>query len=317
MLKELQFVKGAVAKKDYDPTLTHFLIRNRRVWGFNGVIGLSSPIECDLDIAPAGLPFLKALNACEETVAMHLSPNGQLVIRSGNFRTAVNCVPPEEHKALPPAGGFVELEGNMLSALRKLEPFIATDASRPWACGILFRGSSAFATNNITFIEFWLGSKFPIEVNIPTLAVRELLRIGVEPLGLQVCDDRLTFYYPEGKWLMTKLSALNWPAMDAVFQLTEGASYEPICETLMAAITKLKPFTDDMGRVIFDGKRVRCSEDEDTTFIDLPSAPPAGKFNCEQLLALEGVAREIDFTRYPKPVPFRGERVRGVVAGLR
>lgn len=317
MLRELQFVKGAVAKKDFDPTLTHFLIRGGRVWGFNGVIGLSSPIACDLDIAPQGLPFLKALNACEDTVTLRVADNGQLLVRSGNFRTAVNCVAPEEHKALPPSGSFVELDGSLLSAVRKLEPFIAVDASRPWACGILFRGHSAFATNNVTFLEYWLGYNFPIEVNIPTQAVRELLRIGEEPLGLQLCEDRLTFYYSGGRWLMTKLLALDWPALDKLFAMTEEAVYEPIPEGLLDAITKLKPFTDDMGRVTFDGAGVSTGSDEGATRVDLESAPASGSYNCDQLIALRGVATQVDFARYPKPIAFRGERVRGVIAGLR
>lgn len=317
MLTELQFVKGAVAKKDFDPTLTHFLIRNGRVWGFNGIIGLSSPIQCDLDIAPQGLPFMKALNACEAEVSLHLAPSGQLVIRSGNFRTTVNCVAPEEHRALPPAGAFVEMPGGMLAAVKKLEPFMGFDASRPWACGILFRGRSAFATNNITFVEYWLGYEFPIEVNIPTQAIRELIRIGEEPLGLQVCEDRLTFYYEGGRWLMTKLSALEWPKLDRVFQLTETANYGPVPEGLFDALDKLRPFTDDMGRILFEDSSISTTGDETGTSITLPGVPSAGKFNCDQLAALRSLVKQIDFNQYPQPVPFLGDAVRGVIAGLR
>jgi DNA polymerase III sliding clamp (beta) subunit (PCNA family) len=317
MLKELQFVKGAVAKKDFDPTLTHFLIRDGRVWGFNGTIGLSSPITCDLDIAPQGLPFLRALNACEGAVTLHLAKSGHLVVRSGSFRTNINCVAPEEHRALPPAGSFIELTGGLLDPLKKLEPFIGFDASRQWACGILFRGRSAYATNNIIFAEYWLGYEFPLEVNIPTQAIRELIRINEEPLGLQVCEDRLTFYYSEGRWLMTKLSALEWPNLERVFELTEKANYADAPEGLFDALDKVKPFTDDMGQVIFNGKCLSTTGDETGTSYDLASAPEQGKFNCDQLAALRNVARQLDFGQYPKPVPFRGERIRGVIAGLR
>jgi hypothetical protein len=320
MLKELQFVKGAVAKKNFDPTLTHFLIRNRRVWGFNGVIGLSSPIECDLDIAPQGYQFLRALNACDETVSLALTPSGKLSIASGRFKTTVDCVPPEEHKALPPAGGFVELNGTMLKALRVLEPFIGFDASRQWACGILFRGAMAYATNNIVFMQYWLGADFPLEVNIPAQAVRELLRINEEPLGLQICEDRLTFYYSGSRWLMTKLSALEWPgaSLDAIFKLTESASYAPVTEDMMKALEVVAPFADDMGRVYFDGRSAKTSiEPTEATAYDFDGAPAEGLYNVHQLLNLRGVALSADFSAYPKPVSFMGDSVRGVIAGLR
>lgn len=320
MLKELQFVKGAVAKKNFDPTLTHFLIRNRRVWGFNGIIGLSSPIECDLDIAPQGLTFLKALNACTETVSFALTPSGKLAIASGKFKTLVDCVPPEEHKALPPEGSFVELNGTMLKALRVLEPFMGFDASRAWACGILFRGAAAYATNNIVFMQYWLGADFPLEVNIPSQAVRELLRINEEPLGLQVCEDRLTFYYSGHRWLMTKLSALDWPgaSLDAIFKLTESASYQPVTDDMMHALEIVAPFADDMGRVYFDGKAASTSlEPTEATVYSFDGAPSKGLYNVHQLLNLNGVATHAAFEAYPTPASFKGDSLRGVISGLR
>lgn len=318
MLAELNFVKGAVAKKDFDPTLTHFLIRDRRVWGFNGIIGLSTPIQCDLDIAPKGGQFLKALNACKETVTLRLTDKGQLAIASGGFRTLVDCVKPEEHKALPPAGNFVELHGQMLTAIKTLEPYIGFDASRPWACGILFSGKSAFATNNITAVQYWLGHDFPITVNIPVQAVRELLRIGEEPLGLQVAEDRLTFYYSGHRWLMTKLSALEWPdvtkPLDAAMQ---GANLTKPLEGLFDVLETVHPFTDEMERVVFESNRVTTGNTTDATSYELPGLPSAGAYNCGQLLGLRGVAERIDFNRYPGPVPFVGDNLRGVILGLR
>jgi len=317
MLAELQFVKGAVAKKNFDPTLTHFLIRERRVWGFNGIIGLSSPIQCDLDIAPQGLQFLRALAACKETITLHLTDKGQLCVSSGGFRTLVECVKPEEHKALPPAGDFVELPGNMLNAIKTLEPFIGFDASRPWACGILFRGRSAYATNNIIATEYWLGHEFPITVNIPVQAVRELMRIGEEPLGLQVNEDRLTFYYSGHRWLMTKLSALTWPDITAALDHNASDQMIPPPEGLFEALDIIAPFTDDMGRVTFDGSRITTGDSADATAVEFEGCPASGSYNCDQLLALKSVAHRVDFAAYPRPVPFVGHNLRGVVLGLR
>lgn len=318
MLKELNFVKGAVAKKNFDPTLTHFLIRDRRVWGFNGIIGLSSPIECDIDTAPQGYTFLKALNACKETVALALTSKNQLSIASGRFKTVVDCVTPEEHKALPPTGEFVELNGTMLDALKTLEPFMGFDASRQWACGILFRGDSAYATNNITFMQYWLGADFPLEVNIPSQAVRELIRIGEEPLGLQIAEDRLTFYYSGHRWLMTKLSVLEWPNLERVFDLTARADKTPLPPDFFTAMETIAPFADDMGRIYFDGKCVRTSlDDAVATTYGFDGVPLAGSYNVAQLLSLAEVITSADFSLYPSPAPFFGKHIRGVVAGLR
>lgn len=73
ILPALKFVQGAVAKKDFAPSLTHFRIKNREVRGFNGTLGISSPINIDLDICPKAAQFIKAIGACQHTISLHVS----------------------------------------------------------------------------------------------------------------------------------------------------------------------------------------------------------------------------------------------------
>lgn len=319
MLNELKFVRGGLDKKNFDPTLTHFKIQDGRVWTYNGIICLSCPIACDLDVAPHGVQFLKALNACEDVTTVHTTASGQLSIKSGNFRTLVDCVPSSEHKAPPPAGSFIELSGNLLSAVKTLEPFIGFDASRPHFMGILFKGQSALATNNIIAVEYWLGYDFPIAegVNIPVQAVRELLRIGEEPLGLQVREDQITFYYTGHRWLTSKLSTLGWPDVPHLLNQLPTEGLGPVVPGFWDAVDKLQPFTDDMTRIHFASGAIRTAKDETATVVELPGVPEVGAFSSAMLTKLRGVADLMDFSQYPRPVPFQGVNVRGMILGLR
>jgi len=45
MLKELRFVQGAVAKKDFVPAMTHFRIEKGTVRSFNGNLAICSPLH--------------------------------------------------------------------------------------------------------------------------------------------------------------------------------------------------------------------------------------------------------------------------------
>ena len=77
-------------------------------------------------------------------------------------------------------------------------PFIAEDASRPWARGVLFDSQFARATNNIVIVEYWLGSTvFPIPINMPKSAITEVLRIGEEPEKTYVNETNITLIFPE------------------------------------------------------------------------------------------------------------------------
>lgn len=318
LLTALQFARGAVARKDFVPALTNFNIRNGRIKGFNGNLGLCSPIDCEFDISPHALQFIRAINACKETVALHVAANGKLVVRSGDFKAFVDCGNPADFPDITPAGESVKLSASLLPALRYLEPFLAEDATRPWACSVLFDGESAFATNNIVLLQYWLGFKFPRRVSIPAAAVRELLRIGEPPVRLQSDDRRLTFHYEDGRWLSTQVIESAWPDVVALLDRSPSAT-EPVPDGFWPALEQLLPFCDEIGRCHLLGDRLATVADADVAgasiALDIPGL--AGCFNGRHLFLLKDVAECIDFSAYPNAVPFNGPAARGVIAGIR
>jgi len=315
MLDALKFVQGAVAKKDFVQALTHFHISGGFIKGYNGSLALCSPIDLDLEATPKADPFIKAIATCKDTVQLNMTPAGRLSIKSGSFRAFVDCTD-EAYPDVQPEGEVLELDGALLKALEKLNPFIAEDASRQWARGILFRGRSAFATNNVTLVEYWLGYDFPVEVNIPKPAVQELIRIGEEPTKVQVCENSVTFHYASGRWLRTQTYSTRWPDMAKI--LDRDSTQQPFPEGFFEALADLLPFADDLERVYFLNTRMATTPVEGLgASVDLVGLPEQGIYNIRQLQLLEAVAETIDLSQYPAPCLFYGDRVRGAIVGMR
>ena len=195
MLADLKFVAGAISRKDLVQSLSHFRIEKGTVRGFNGTIGLCSPINLDLDITPKAEQFIKAVQTCEDTIALHVTNSGKLSLKSGKFKALIECIEKESFPEIFPQGEFVKVEPGFLATIKRLAAFISDDASRNWSRGILFKGQSAFATNNIVLAESWLGYDFPVTVNIPKTAINELLRINEEPVSLQMTENRISFHF--------------------------------------------------------------------------------------------------------------------------
>lgn len=315
MLDALKFVQGAVAKKDFVQALTHFHISGGFIKGYNGSLALCSPIDLDLEVTPKADQFIKAIATCKDTVQLNMTPAGRLSIKSGSFRAFVDCID-EAYPDVQPEGEVLELDGALLEALKKLNPFIAEDASRQWARGILFRGRSAFATNNVTLVEYWLGYNFPVEVNIPKPAVQELIRIGEEPTKVQVCENSVTFHYASGRWLRTQTYSTQWPDMAKI--LDRDSTQQPFPEGFFEALADLLPFADDLQRVYFLNTRMATTPVEGLgASVDLVGLPEQGIYNIRQLQLLEAVAETIDLSQYPAPCLFYGDRVRGAIVGMR
>jgi DNA polymerase III sliding clamp (beta) subunit (PCNA family) len=318
MLKELKFVMGAVSKKDLVPSMSHFVIESGRVRAYNGLVALSSPIPFDIDCKPRGETLYRAIEACEEAITLYMTPGGKLGVKSGSFRCLVPCI--EETTLHPePEGEPVEINGEaLLRAFKVLEPIIGDDASRPWQAGVLLKGQSAYATCNVVLLEYWLGITFPHVVNIPGMAIREVLRIGEAPIGAQCTDKSFTFHFSDGRWIRTQLLPTTWPDVSKILDQTNAAP-QPIHPDLFKALDKLKKFVDKAGRVYFRPglAHTHMTEDEGTTF-EMAGSDMQGIYNWEMIKLLDGLADQVDFSRPGKPSLFYGGGgfARGAIIGM-
>jgi len=321
MLKALKFVKGAVAKKDYQPALTHFRIANGRVIGFNGTIALSSPIDLDIEATPKALPFVKAIELCASTtVAIHMTPVGRLALKAGGFKVFIDCSDEGDLlDSIVPQGEDVPIDSGFLAAIKRLLPYTSNDASRLWAMGVLLRGQSAYATNNIVLLEYWIGSPMP-DINLPASAILELNRINEQPIKVRLSENSVTFFFQGDRWLRSQLLSVDWPDISALLDKAfEGADLQPIPPMLFGAVEMLAPFVDLEGRIYFRDN-ILCTGPEPEGGVGASMAmeglPAYGAYHHKHIASLNGCATDIDFTRHPNPCPFIGEKLRGVFLGM-
>ena len=315
MLKELKFVKGAISTKDLLPAMTHFVIKNGVVRAYNGRIALSCPIQLDLDCKPKAEPLIKAIQNCEDTIQLALTDKGRLRIESGPFRAFIECHS-EEVPEVKPEGILEEVDGAIfLEAFKTISPFIGNDASRQWSNGILLSGTSAFATRNVVLVEFWTGFKFNKPINIPRNAIDEILRINEPFTHIQLCENSITFHYPDGRWIWSSLFSTDWPQLTSI--LDRQSTPQPINPRIFEGLKVIKPFADKLGRVYFrnggmytspeDGEGANFAIGEDIT----------GVYQIDMLQLLEGVVNRIDWSKYPDPLSFYGHRLRGSIVGMK
>jgi hypothetical protein len=316
-LEALRFAQGGVARKDFVPALQFFEIGNGRILGFNGNIAVSSPIDVNLVCRPKALQFIKAIKTCRDpVVSIYITQGNRLAIKSGGFTAFVDCIEEKEYPNIRPEGKMIELRHGFLHTLFSLAPFIAADASRSWARGILFRGESAFVTNNIIVVEKWLGSEFPVEVNIPEETVYELCRIKEEPIAIQVAENSATFHFSGDRWLKTCLYETKWPDVRPIFERPSNPL--PVPHGMPYALEDLTTFVDDTHRVYFtkDKMSTRPGLTDTGAIFAVEGTPVAGCYNLIQLKLLMQIATVIDFTLYPDPCLFFGDNLRGAIVGM-
>lgn len=322
MLEQLKFVQRGVARRDYVPGLTHFRIKDRRVTGYNGAFALSAPVDIGFNIAPHAGLFTMALNACDEVIQLTLAPDQtSLFVKSGSFKATVPCIPLEGVPEIVPEGDIIAPHESILEALTGLQEFVGFDASRPWATGILFRGQSAFATNNSVIAEYWLGTPFPRVVNVPDAIIAEVVNVNEELASMQISDNSITFHYADGRWIRSQLLDLLWPNVEAVLNTAwDGGNLLPVPAGMADACEKLAPFAArGNSHIYFRGSDISTTKDwtPQTAAIELSGVPAEGIYHILFLNQVLAVATHIDFSKYPSPIPFTGQNLRGAVLGVR
>lgn len=256
------------------------------------------------------------MSKCNDTIQLSLTKAGRLSVKSAGFKAFIDCVQGETNH-VEPEGEFVEFDGELLlKGIQACAPFIGSDASRPWANGVLIKGQSIFATNNVMLVEYWLGSTFPITVNIPRAAVREMQRIGEAPVNAQVTTNSITFHYSGDRWLRTQLFATEWPDLSKV--LDRPSEQVPVDERIFEGLESVKSFVDKMGTIYLfqDELRTHMDEQEGAGFA-MDGFGHEGKYNIDMLNLLKDTAVTIDWSTYPSPCMFLGERIRGAIIGMR
>lgn len=317
ILKALKFTQGSVARKDLVPALTHFLIENNKVRGFNGTLALCSPIPFDISCCPKAETLIKAISNCEDTIQLSLTPAGRLSVKSGAFKAFIDCIQGDTPHA-EPEGEIVNFDGEaLLEGLKAVAPFIGNDATRRWTNGVLIEKQSLFATNNIILVQYWLGVNFPKVINIPSAAIKEMLRINEAPIHAQVTENSVTFHYTDERWLRTQLySSTEWPDLNKI--LDQSSAQQPIEKTLFKGLSVIKPFVDKLGSVIFNKNRITTHDDDNEgSSYEIVGIPSDGRYNIQMLELLEDTVETIDWSTYPRPCLFRGGRLRGAIIGMR
>ena len=318
MLDTLRLVRGAVSTKDIVPVLTHFMIYDGRIQGANGKIAIDATLPQTKHFQ-AVLPaerFLKAVDACQGDPKMTFS-DGKVIIKHKKFTARVSVLPLEDFPfSRLEEGDEMPFPDGFLGKLSALQGFIATDASRPWACSVMLSDGHMYATNNVvlarTKLDWWQATTI-----LPAYAVDELLRIGVPPNQFRMSKTALFFIYDDF-WMKAQRFSDDWPTSLPTLCEQISSDLTVVHPELLDAVSTLKPFFPDekIPIVVFGATGVSTQDGAHSASVEVGHLP-TGVYRLEPLVSVLEVATNADFARYPAAIPFYGPVVEGLLVGMR
>jgi hypothetical protein len=311
------------AGSNLNPVLSNLLVYDdtagrRRIQAQNGRYTVDAPTDLPPCLVNADR-LLAVWNACPVAPTVKVGDDGQrLVVNAGRIRAKIALLDPGQYPRTGPTEKTPHGAAGLANALLQLLPFVATDASRPWATAICVNAHHVYATNNVIVARVTVHTLIEQSINLPGASVEAILSCGAID-SIAVDDQSATFFLEGDIWVRCQLVAGKWPT-DTVDGLVDGLP--DLWET---ANTDLRSMLDVAAKladlrhpaVIFKDNSL-CLEDDSLVASDLAPLPESGKVNARTASLVFANASDIQWhTPRRDTHAFRSGDLVGVFGGLR
>ena len=261
--------------------------------------------------------FVAAASACGRMPDVSVGA-AFVSVSAGRVRARIQVDPTAYPVAKPDPRTAVAVPG-VGEVLRILQPFVATDASKPWATSVCLSGDHAYATNNVVLVRHPLAAPVDHPVCIPIAAIEAITERGpVVDVGLT--ENAVTFYYGDDSWVKTQLMSGDWPThtVDGYLKGLDDGVWETVNQSLGDMLTTAARMGTDRNPVVQFGNGGLALVDQTFEADELDPVPDAGKVSARMAALVFAVADRVQWHTPRTDVhAFRAGELCGVFGGTR
>lgn len=256
-------------------------------------------------------------NACASEPRFSATESN-LTVMSGRLKARVALLDPSQYPRTTPTEKTAHGAASLAGALRSLLPFVAEDASRPWATSICVTATHAYATNNVIMARVPVDIGVETPVNLPGASIEAILACG-EIERIRADELSVTFYMAGDVWVRCLLVSGEWPT-GTVDHLLESlpatwVAPHPELRNMMEVAAKL---ADNRHPVAVFTEGELCLEDGSLVANDLQPLPASGKVNAKMTALVLETATDVQWHTPRADVhAFRAGNLVGVFGGRR
>lgn len=311
----IEKVKNAVAEADTVTPQSVYIVENGFVKASDSRMTAGTPWpNADHKFVVSAEPFERALRLMSNPI-LEIKENA-IVVKEGRRRVTIPVILGDAVMHFEPEGDPEELPPGFIDAIKSLAPFMSDNKLQSWACGVIFTGALAIATNNVIVaacdLEESIGQD---DFVVPDWAVVFLNKAKLDATEFAVTRHAITFWFEDGSWLRTaKLSQLAPEVLYRVLDNWGKPEFE-IDDAWKSAYDFAVSFADDLVTItatdIVGGKLDKADARADAV------SPVEGEalFNPKYLSKVLSTATHFDPGAWPAPAPFYGRGLRGFIIG--
>lgn len=309
-------VKAAIAPKDIASHLSHYLVKGKMIHGSDNRITAAAPFPYDGEFLVPSREFEAVANKFGPGTRITVEENS-VIFTDGKMRATVRTLPTSAVDYVMPQGTWKDLPGDFLAALSKVRAFISENAVHYWALSVCLEKDAIYATNNVVIACAECKGLEGEGRLLPAWAVDYILSRS-ETLETIISEPTsMTFLWGDGSWMLSRLVDSKFPeAAETLIGNMAQPSFrlEPLWkEALSTAIEMSETLVEIHGDKMVGHTEHGVIEVK----INSPAPVDGGisKWNTKFLAPVIQVAEFFQPDAWPKPAPFTGPGIRGLIIG--
>jgi len=316
LLEALKFVAIA-QKKAGTPYQTHCVIKDGYLFGFDGVVTVGTPLNIDLNCCPHTYNLMQALAHCGADLTI-TNETLNLTIKSGKYKSVIDCYPIESMVINAPDEKFVEVTDGFTNGLRLAAKVALNDAAGTRAIlkSVYLTSNVIAATDSFHLIEYWHGVPGIPPVLLPKRTAEIVAGCTKQLTHIGGSSHSITFHFDDGSYVRSGLIDGLYPNYENLLAF-DGVALPPP-DDFFDAVKKVSAFNES-GKIYMTGGKI-CSKvtPELGSSFDVDNIPEQAAFNSNYILDLQECFSLMAFTKTERGdfIHFFGDNVRGVMSGM-
>lgn len=317
MIEAINKVKAAIAPKDIASHLSHYLVRDNMLFASDNRMTAATPFPLAGEFLVPGGEFEAMASRFGEKTKVVINPNN-VIFTDGKMKATLKTLPLDIVDYQRPKGKPEVLPPDFLLALRSVLPFISDNAVHYWALAACLGDGYVYATNNVVVVASECKGLKGGGRLLPCWAIEYLLsRSNDEMTGAIYEVNSITFVWADRSWMTALLVDGQYPqqAIDLMEKLAKPTFHlSPEWKTSYEAIAEMSD-----ALVEFHPERMVGLTPKGEIEVAMKTPSPKGaecsKWNTKFLTPVVAAADYWQPDTWPKPSPFVGEGIRGLIVG--
>lgn len=320
MREEIAWITDALSSKNIAREMTHYRVQNNEIRATDGRLTAGHPFPCDGEFLVPGSEFEKLIKRITGEIKITVQETS-ILLSSGRSRGTIGTLPVEEwNYPGVDENGWEDAPEGLIPTLRDLLPFVSDNATQLWSCGICLQHGYAYATNNVALAGVRCEEVGDINCIIPLWAAEFIVDRGEGLTDWCWTDNYVAFRWENGAWMRAQLIEAKFPeqAINMVLSAQQSVPSIQITNDFRESFKRTVGLSGGLLRLSAavigtEFGQATYAEDSSEELFELQET----LWSAKHLTPVIEVATHWEPGLWPKPSPFKGERLFGFVVGRR